>query len=458
MKKFKRVWLLSMAVTLLFPRVGKAAEAEQPNILLILVDDMGYGDVGFNGCKDIPTPHIDSIAANGIRFTEGYVTAPQCGPSRAGLLAGISQSRFGCGANKTIDEEGIPSEIRMFGDYMRDAGYRTGLVGKWHQGTMPGSRPLERGFDEFYGHLIGSTFFFPPEGSDTIPGLFDGTERIKVTDYLTFVFGDKAIEFIQKESDKPFFLYLSFNAPHAPLKAPDEYLKRFEHLAVEGEPGLLCKYTKTHIDHPRQVYAAMVSALDDAIGNVLAALREKGLEENTLIYFLSDNGGPTTVTSACNGPLRGVKGDVLEGGARVPFAVQWKGTIPAGRTIDAPVSSLDLLPTSLASASAEIPTKFDGVNLLPLLIEDKALEPRPMFWHFPLHPDYPVWGVRVGDWKLVTERLRGPRSKGVILKTGLYRLSDDIHEDNDLSAQYPEVRQKLQSKYDAWKATLPSTE
>jgi arylsulfatase A-like enzyme len=339
---------------------------------------------------------------------------------------------------------------------MKDAGYRTGLIGKWHQGTMPGSRPLERGFDRFYGHLAGSTYFFPPEGSDTIPGLFDGEQRIKVTDYLTFVFGGKAIDFIGEKSEKPFFLFLSFNAPHAPLQAPDEYLKKFEHLAVPGEPGVLCRYTKTHIDHPRQVYAAMVSALDDTIGRVLQALRDSGQEENTLIWFLSDNGGPTAVTSADNGPLRGVKGDLLEGGARVPFAVQWKGGIPSGRTVETPVSSLDLLPTSLAAAGAEIPDIFDGVDLLPLMKKNEALKARTLYWNFPWPPFCPVRAIRDGDWKLVKEAERNPTGgftrEGI---TGLYRIDEDIHEDNDLSAQYPEIRQRLQKKYDAWATTLP---
>jgi arylsulfatase A-like enzyme len=450
-----RYGLIAACASLMLP-VLRSVAAEKPNVLLILVDDMGYGDAGFNGYKDIPTPYMDSIASNGVRFTQGYVTAPQCAPSRAGLLSGMDQNRFGRGDNSAIDKYGIPPEIRYFGDYMKEAGYRTGLVGKWHQGTMPGCRPLERGFDSFYGFQVGSTCFFPPAGSDTIPGMVDGTEKTKVTDYLTFVLGDKAVEFITR-NPQPFFLYLSFNAPHAPLQAPDDYLKKFEHLAVPGEPGVLCKYTKTHIDHPRQVYAAMVSALDDTIGKVLQALRDSGQEENTLIYFLSDNGGPTGVTSADNGPLRGVKGDLLEGGDRVPFAVQWKGTIPAGQTVDTPVSSLDLLPTSLSAAGAPVPEIFDGVNLLPLLKSGERLAPRTLYWRFPFPSFCPVWSVRQGDWKLVKEAVRNPGGGFARTdRTGLYRITEDIHEDNDLSAQYPEIRQRLQREYDAWEARLPS--
>ena len=449
---------LLVAVALL-PLLGNAAETMPPNVLLILVDDMGYGDVGFNGCKDIPTPHIDSIAANGVRFTEGYVTAPQCAPSRAGLLAGISQSRFNRGENKIIDKLGIPETVKQFGDYMREAGYRTGMVGKWHQGTMAGNHPLDRGFDWFYGFLPGSTHFMPVGNLKFIPHILENREPQKVTEYLTFVFGDKAVEFMTEKSDKPFFLYLSFNAPHAPLEAPQEYLDRFAHLAKL--PDTINYVSRQKLKHPRQVYAAMVAALDDTVGRILMELRENGLEENTLIYFLSDNGGPTVVTSANNGPLRGSKGDLLEGGARVPFALQWKGTIPSGQTIETPVSSLDLLPTSLAVAGADVPENLDGVNVLPLVRKGRALTPRTLCWNFPHPPHAPVWAVRSGDWKLVHEASRVPKERGFSWggsRTGLYRLSDDIHEDNDLSGQYPEVLQKLQTEYDAWAATLPPTE
>ena len=455
MRRSKQLLTLTAVVSLLFPLAGQAAKTEKPNILLILVDDMGYGDVGFNGGKDIPTPNLDSLAASGVRFTDGYVTAPQCAPSRAGLLSGILQNRFGREENKIIDQLGIPATVRQFGDYMRDAGYRTGLVGKWHLGTMEGHHPLDRGFDWFYGFLGGSSHFLPPGDMEFIPNILENREPQKVTDYLTFVLGDKAIEFMTKEAEKPFFLYLSFNAPHAPLQAPQDYIDRFEHLTKVPDPINYVPQQK--LKHPRQIYAAMVAALDDTIGKILAALREKGMEENTLIYFLSDNGGPTVVISANNGPLRGEKGDLLEGGVRVPFAMQWKGTIPAGQTIATPVSSLDLLPTSLAAADAPIPENLDGVNLLPL-VEGGELAPRTLYWRFPHPPRIPVWAIRSGDWKWVKEAVRVPQERGFSCggdRTGLYRLSDDIHEDNDLSTQNPEVLQKLQSEYDAWTATLP---
>jgi arylsulfatase A-like enzyme len=439
------------------PLASRANDAvKKPNVLLILVDDMGYGDAGFNGGTEIPTPHMDAIASNGIRFSQGYVTAPQCAPSRAGLLSGIDQNRFNRGNNKLIDDLGMPRDVRMFAEYMKDEGYRTALVGKWHLGTMEGCHPLDRGFDWFYGHLVGSTFFLPPGNADSIPHIFENRTRQKVTDYLTFVFGRKAIEFIEKDSEKPFFIFLSYNAPHAPLQAPKEYLDRFEHLAVE-DGRVYNANVKTPF--PRRVYAAMVSALDDSIGQVMQSLRDKGLEENTLIWFLSDNGGPTAVTGADNTPLRGVKGDVLEGGARVPFAMQWKGTVPAGQTVDTPVSSLDLLPSSLAAAGAAIPDGLDGVDLLPMAARGEELAPRSLIWNFPHPPHYPVFGVRRGEWKLTAEVSRGTDGIGWAPdrggKVGLYRINEDIREENDVSAQFPEVRQQLQAEYDAWRKTLP---
>ena len=433
-----------------------AADKPKPNILVILVDDMGYGDTGFNGCKDIPTPHIDSIASNGVRFTDGYVTAPQCAPSRAGLLTGIAQSRFGSEENDIIELKGTAAGVKMFGEYMRAAGYRTGIVGKWHQGEMPGYQPQDRGFDWFYGFLGGWSNYFPKPGADTIPAIVENGQPQKVDRYLTDVFGDAAIRFIEQKSDKPFFLYLSFNAPHGPLQAPEAYLKRFEN--VRGTPmGIKSPYTGQFEAHPRRIYAAMVSSLDDVIGRILQALRDNGMEENTLIYFLSDNGGPIYDTAASNGPLRGMKGYLSEGGIRVPFAMQWKGTVPSRQTIHTPVSSLDLLPTSLAAAGALVPEPLDGINLLPLLVKGEKLPERTLYWRFPF-PSWQSntwWAVRRGDWKLMYENPPGgfTGEKG---KLGLFHITEDIHEDHDVSEQYPEMRQHLQAEFDTWNATLPA--
>jgi arylsulfatase A-like enzyme len=440
---------------------NERSDAAKPNVLVILVDDLGWGDVGFNGGRDIPTPHLDALAANGVRFKQGYVTAPQCAPSRAGLLSGIDQNRFGRPSNPYLDDLGMPAHVKLFGEYMRDQGYRTALIGKWHVGTMEESHPLARGFDRFFGHLGGSTTFFLPRPREH--PIFDGREEVELSDYLTFALGKKAIDFIKEESDQPFFLLLSHLAPHEPLQAPDEYIEKFRHLADDDAGSYVDRTQKYVADRnasPRQIYAAMVSALDDSIGEVMQALREQGLEEKTLVWFLSDNGGPTTVTGASNKPLRGMKGDVIEGGTRVPFAMQWKGTVPGGQTIDTPVSSLDILPTSLAATGADLPEALDGENLLPLLTEGKALADRALLWRFPYPAHYHVFGVRRGDMKLVSEALRGPGgidwAEGKGGKVGLYRITEDPAEENDLSARSPEVREKLQSEYDAWHKTLPA--
>jgi len=429
---------------LLSGNASHAAGTKQPNILIILADDLGYADTGFNGGKDIPTPAIDSIAKNGVHFTAGYVTAPECAPSRSGLLSGRDQNRFGCGENAALDRRGITRGIRLFGDYLRPAGYRTGIVGKWHLGKMEGCHPLERGFDSFFGFFRGGSNFYPRKNEKSIRDIFNGREPQEVSEYLTGVFGDEAIRFIESGKGKPFFLYLAFNAPHSPMQAPESYLARFAHIE----------------DPNRKIYSAMVAALDDTIGRVLASLRQQGIEDNTLIVFLSDNGG-TTVYGGDNTPLRGMKGDTLEGGIRVPFAIQWMGVIPAGQTIDTPVSSLDLLPTAMAAAGADIPADadFDGINLLPLLTGKAKPEPRTLIWGFPHLSEQPVqyvWAVRHGDWKLVKESIRNDQGGFTgEYKVGLYRLSEDIAENTDLSAKHPEKRRELQSAYDAWNASLP---
>ncbi|AKJ64621.1 sulfatase [Kiritimatiella glycovorans] len=444
----------------------RAAAARQPNIIVILSDDQGYGDVGFNGCGDIPTPALDSIAANGVRFTDGYVTAPQCGPSRAGLISGRYQNEFGREQNQYLDAFGMPDGVRFFSEYMKELGYATGAVGKWHLSAEPlrserTDTPNERGFDYFYGHLTGGTLYLPHGERESIPYLWRNDEPVKETRYLTHVFGDEASAFIDRNADRPFFLYLAFNAPHTPLQAPKDYLERFAHLASPDDEPVHCGYTDRMIEHPRQVYAAMVAAMDDAVGGVLATLRRNGLEEDTLVFFLSDNGGPTGSTRANNEPLRGVKGDTLEGGIRVPFALQWPGTVPAGQVVETPVISLDLLPTALAAAGAQdaVAPELDGRNLLPLVTGAEQWEPRTLHWRFPhppARPEYHVWAIRRGEWKITKEWLRGSARHGDNhARTGLYRLDRDIDESEDLKDANPERYAELLQTYERWDATLP---
>ncbi len=403
------------------------AGARQPNILVIVGDDMGYGDVSVQGCKDMATPNIDSIARNGVRCSSGYVSGPYCSPTRAGLLTGRYQTRFGHefnpGAKDKDVGDGLPLEETTIADRFKAAGYATGIVGKWHLGYAPKFHPLKRGFQEHFGFLHGQHPYLPGKGTEILRGMDSVNEK----EYLTDAFGREAIAFVDRHKDKPFFLYLAFNAVHLPLQATDKYLKRFE--AVTGD---------------RKIYCAMMSAMDDAIGNVLAKLKDAKLEEDTLIFFISDNGGPESNASN-NGPLHGHKQTTWEGGIRVPWMVQWKGKLPAGKVYDRPVIQLDIQPTALAAAGVPAKeVKFEGVKLLPYLngADDKPPH-EALFWRFGKQT-----AVRMGDWKLTNAN----GSEG----GKLFNLKDDIGENIDQTAKHPDKVKELQAAWDEWnKSNIP---
>jgi arylsulfatase A-like enzyme len=399
------------------------AAADRPNILLILADDLGYGELSCQGNPQIPTPHIDSLATNGIRFTSGYVTAPVCSPSRAGLMTGRYGQRFGYETNPqgkdVTGNVGLPVAETTLADRMKAAGYATGLFGKWHLGYKPQFHPQRRGFDEFVGFLRAQHDYFKNAGLDPI---MRGRERVKDFDYTTDLFAQETAAFIGKHRTEPWFAYLSFNAVHIPLQASEKHTQRFAAIA----------------DAKRRTFAGMVSAMDDAVGVVLAQLRELKIDDNTLIVFFSDNGGPTGVTTSRNDPLRGQKGDVLEGGIRVPFILQWKGRLPAGQVDDRPIISLDILPTALAAAGAPVDASLEGVNLLPYLTGGNAEAPHAaLFWRYGKKR-----AVRLGDWKLTDQ---GDGAK-------LYNLAADIGEKDDLAAKEPGRLKELAAAYEQWNA------
>ena len=415
----------------------------QPNMIVIMCDDLGYADVGFNGCKDIPTPNIDRIAENGVRCTSGYAPYSVCGPSRAGFITGRYGQRFGFERNPQhrVDDPnmGVPREERMFAEVLKPVGYTSGIVGKWHLGAHETLRPLERSFDFFYGHLGGGHRYLPEDL--TVPGhgknelesyqtrIMRNNDMVETTKYLTDEFSDAAVEFVEASKDKPFFLFLSYNAPHLPLQATDKYLSRFPNL--EGK---------------RKIYAAMVSAVDDGVGLVLDKLDELKLMEDTIVIFLSDNGGPEPKNASDNGPLRGAKGDSWEGGFRVPYAVQWKGRLPAGTEYHKPVSSLDILATiaELADAPKDPKRPLDGVNLIPYLTGNNPGMPHEAIYLRKF--DGQKYTVRSGDYKLHT-KWDGEYPE-------LYNLEADIGEQSNIANQHPEKIQQLEALRKQWDSGL----
>jgi arylsulfatase A-like enzyme len=418
--------IFTMCATLLLAISSTAAD-KKPNILILFCDDTGWGEFGFQGAKQIPTPNIDSIAKNGVRFTQGYVAATYCSPSRAALMTGRYPTRFGHEFNSISREKGLPLEETTMADRLKSLGYATCAVGKWHLGQKPDYRPTARGFDEFYGTLANTPFFHPTQFVDSRVST-EPKQKLEDPDfYTTDAYAERAVDWLGKQGDKPWFLYVPFNAQHAPLQAPQKYLDRFGKIKNEQ----------------RKKFAAMMSAMDDAVGKILDKVREMGEEENTLIFFLADNGGPTKSTTSKNGPLRGFKAQTWEGGTRVPFCMQWKGHIPAGETFENPIINMDILPTSLAAAGAEIDPawKLDGVNLLPYLEGKETGRPHEtLYWRFGKQ-----WAVRHGDWKLVG-------GNGGDLKGELYNLVDDISESKNLAADNADKFAELKKLYDTWNA------
>lgn len=421
-----------------------AAAPAKPNVLVILADDLGYGELGCQGfTQEIPTPNIDRIASTGVRFTSGYVSGPYCSPTRAGFMTGRYQTRFGHEFNpgpaqSAAESFGLSLRETTIGDRLQAAGYATGWFGKSHLGYEPQFHPLKRGFNEYYGFLGGAHSYLDALSDKDNPILRGTMPTTDIDGYTTDAFAREAVKFIDQHKASPWFCYLAFNAVHGPLEATEKYLSRFPNIK----------------DKKRVHYAAMQSAMDDAVGRVLAKVRELGQEESTLIFFFSDNGGPTSRTTSGNGPLRGFKAQTWEGGIRVPFMVQWKDHIPAGRVDDRPVIQLDIYPTALAAAGATaIPEwKLDGVNLLPYLTgQESGVPHEALYWRFG-----PQVAIRKGDWKLVkgagSVGIRGIELQGKanIVDAELYDLSKDIGERTNLAHQEPAKVKELAADWDRW--------
>lgn len=438
------------------------SEFGQPNIVLIVADDLGYGELGCQGNTEIPTPHIDALAESGVRFTQAYVTAPNCSPSRAGLLAGRFPTRFGyefnpIGARNEDPGTGMPISERLLPELLHAAGYTTGLIGKWHLGGAADYHPQRHGFDYFFGFAHEGHYFEPFPWANTttmlrkrvLPAAGGAGTRHSVTEnliysshmghdepdydannpivrngqpvleteYLTDALAREGRGFIEKYQSTPFFLALTFNAVHSPLQAKSSTVAELSHIE----------------DVQRRIFAAMLVDLDRAVGRVLAKLEECALDDNTIVVFLSDNGGPTKELTSSNGLLREGKGSMYEGGLRVPMLVKWPGVAEPHTVCDEVVSSLDLLPTLCEAAGAEVPSDLDGVDMRPIFEGQENTMGRILYWRQGGRA-----ALRKGGFKIVA-----PQRKADNRSWELYNIESDIGESRDLSKQLPEVLEDL---------------
>jgi arylsulfatase A-like enzyme len=401
-------------------------DEKRPNILIFLTDDTGWAEYGFQGKKDIPTPNIDALANAGTKFTQGYVSGPYCSPTRAGLMTGRYQTRFGHEFNSTAQVLGLRLDEKTIAEYLKSEGYSTCAIGKWHLGTREEYRPYNRGFDEFFGTLANTPFYQPTNFVDTLKSR-DIQQIQDKNFYTTRAYADRAVDWLERNKSQSWFLYVPFNAQHAPLQAPEDLLEKFSHIK----------------DEKRRIFAAMMAAKDEAVGKIMNKVSEIGQENDTIVFFLSDNGGPTASTTSDNLPLNGFKATTWEGGVRVPFCVKWPGKIPSGKSYTKPVIQLDILPTILAAVGSKTkPAKpLDGVNLLPYLTGENQNSPHEtLFWKFGEQ-----WAIRKGDWKLVVAR-------GGSMKPELYQLSEDIGEKRNMAGEKPEIVAELQTIYNSWLA------
>jgi arylsulfatase A-like enzyme len=400
--------------------------AAPPNIVVIVADDLGYADVSFNPQhpKEVNTPHLDALARESVICRQGYVSGHVCSPTRTGLMAGRYQQRLGLYTAGQAGS-GVPMKERLFPQFLKPAGYVTCQLGKWHLGPTPEWSPALRGFDEVFGFLgRGAHDYF--KLADPEDPIYRGTNAVKETGYLTDRLGEEAASFVQRNKTKPFFLYLAFNAVHAPLQAPTDEIAKFN----TGNKD-------------RDTRLAMGKRMDDAIGRLVATLKKEDLWQNTLLFFISDNGGPLA-QAANNAPLRGGKHQDYEGGIRVPFLVCQPGKLKPGES-QAVISSLDILPTALAAAGIPGPTDqpLDGINVLPILRGDVPATPRNLFWCAGAEEGW--WSVRSGDWKLVAQKDR----------VELFDLAVDISEKSNLAKQKPEKLTELTKLHDTWLAAMP---
>lgn len=400
----------------------------KPNILIILADDAGYSDFGFMGSDDIKTPNLDKLASDGVTFNNAYVSASVCSPSRAGLLTGMYQQRFGheCNLDSDVNNSFDPNQITI-AEALKTNGYSTGLIGKWHLGDKKQNHPLNNGFDYFWGFISGArNYFYNPseEYRNSVRNVVENNSQTKFEGYLTDVLGYKAVNFIDKnhQSNTPFFLFLSFNAPHTPMQAKKEVLEKFK-------------------DNPRKVYASMMWSMDEAIGNVINELKENGQYNNTIIYFLSDNGATSSKSSSSPFPFKGWKGNQYEGGIKTPMIMTWKNKIKPNTQFNGFISSLDIFKTSLEVSNVDKNSikNADGKNIISSLT-NKTIENEDLFWR-----KDKMATVRSGNYKLI--RLNDT-------STVLYNIKKNYYEDLDLKTKELYIHDSLFKKLSKWERSL----
>ncbi len=428
-KPFQLCILLFLGCLSITCNAQNLKNSNKPNIIVILTDDQGWLDVGFNGSTDIPTPNLDNLAKEGVIFKNGYVSHPYCSPSRAGLLTGRYQARFGHDCNMPYDGEndasvGTPLSEKMISEALKEQGYATSAIGKWHVGDHADLHPPRQGFDHWFGFAGGAMNYWG-ESNGPLRTIFRNEKKVPESElsYLTDDFTNEAISFIENNKQDPFFIYLAYNAPHAPDHATEQYLERTKHIEYGG----------------RSVYASMVNGVDAGVGKIDAYLKEKGLKENTILVFLSDNGGRTM--HANNGPNRGHKGMLFEGGIKVPFFMVWQIHIKPNESYDEVVSSLDLFPTLLNAAGGNVKgeKQLDGVNLLPFLDQKNEKPHETLYWRSVGGFEY---AVRHQEYKLYKSAYKG--------RTMLFNLEKDPLERHDIAENHPEIMTKLKALYTAW--------
>ena len=411
---------------------------DQPNIILIMADDLGFGDLGITGSTQIKTPNIDKLARNGVFCSEAYVSAPVCSPSRAGIMTGRNQVEFGHDNNLAQNQPGfdeaflgLPLTETLIPERMKKLGYATGIIGKWHLGKESKFHPGQRGFDEYWTYTLGSHDYFEANSEKpTIKERIDcNYKEVDGISYITDDKGNEAMDYIKRHHKKPFFLFVSFNAPHTPMQAKEEHLALYAHIQ----------------DSKRRTYAAMVHSLDENVGKIMHQVEKSGLNEKTLIVFISDNGGPSSSNTSINAPYNGQKGILLEGGIHVPFIMSWPGKIRKGSTFSKPIVATDLAPTFLEIGGGEILKEdFDGkgINLISFLSDTLNSKPHSdIKWKFTISA-----AIREDNWKLIRLPDRMPM---------LFDLSKDVSEQNNVALENLAITNRLLKELGNWDVNLP---